>query len=80
MMTSRVPVGQSILSKGEEREQKCKSRKEDIAPPGVFRKPLLEDSATLFRSRNARSASASPRMDQTNVGGYPDERCGAGRT
>lgn len=59
MMTSHVPVGQFILSKGEEREQKCKSRKENIAPPGLFCKPLLEDSATLFRSRNARSASAS---------------------
>lgn len=43
---------QSFLSKGEDRQQKCKIKEENIASPGIFDEPLLEDSTNLFRSAN----------------------------
>lgn len=41
----------SVLGKGE-RQHKCKIKEENIASPGIFYEPLLEDSANLFRSAN----------------------------
>lgn len=42
----------SVLGKGEEKQQICKLKEENIASSGIFYEPLLEDSANLFRSAN----------------------------